>query len=235
MDLLAHLNKAPGWFDPANPGNFGFVNSDMAFQGDHAFIGNFNGFQIYDISNPAAPALQTLSSARAARATCRSTRTCCSCRSRRRARRRTARSTPPADATTRFRGVRIFDISNLNAPEQVVGPDLPRLAHAHARYGQARQANVYIYVQGTSGVRPPRGARRLRWKTPEPTGPNPSKWRIEVIKVPVAAPQQAAVVNEPRLFRDQDDRRGQRPPERAADAAASFRILGAHPDHRRLP
>ncbi len=36
----------------------------------------------------------------------------------------------------------------------------------------------------------------------EPTGPNPSKWRIEVIKVPVASPEHAAIVNEPRLFGD---------------------------------
>ena len=35
--------------------------------------------------------------------------------------------------TTRFRGVRIFDISNLDAPVQVGGADLPRLAHPHAR------------------------------------------------------------------------------------------------------
>ena len=30
------------------------TNSDMAFQGNYAFVGGFNGFQIFDISNPAA-------------------------------------------------------------------------------------------------------------------------------------------------------------------------------------
>jgi hypothetical protein len=40
-------------------------------------------------------------------------------------------------------------------------------------------------------------------RPPAATNPNPSQWRIEVIKVPLAAPQNAAVVNEPRLFRDE--------------------------------
>ena len=60
MDLLAHLNKPPGCFNPANPGDFAFPNSDMAFQGNYAFVGNFNGFNIYDISNPARPSLKTV-------------------------------------------------------------------------------------------------------------------------------------------------------------------------------
>ena len=37
------------------PGNFGFVNSDLAFTGDHAIVGSFNGFQVYDISDAGRP------------------------------------------------------------------------------------------------------------------------------------------------------------------------------------
>src|SRR5688572_27567208 len=43
-------------FDAA-PGNFGFVNSDLAFTGTHAIVGSFNGFQVYDVSDPADPEL----------------------------------------------------------------------------------------------------------------------------------------------------------------------------------
>ena len=43
-------------FDGA-PGNFGFVNSDLAFTGDHAIVGSFNGFQVYDVSDPSDPTL----------------------------------------------------------------------------------------------------------------------------------------------------------------------------------
>ena len=59
MELLAHRNKPAGFFDPANPGSFSFVNSDLAFQGDYAFIGGFNGFQVWNVSNPSAPTLRT--------------------------------------------------------------------------------------------------------------------------------------------------------------------------------
>ena len=58
IELLASLPRvAP--FDAA-PGNFGFVNSDLAFTGDHAIVGNFNGFQVYDIADAAAPTLRSV-------------------------------------------------------------------------------------------------------------------------------------------------------------------------------
>ena len=58
--------------------------------------------------------------------------------------------------------------------------------------------NVYVYVSGTAGVRP---AATLAGCNNNPaTGENPSRWRIEVIKVPLAAPATAAVVSEPRIF-----------------------------------
>jgi hypothetical protein len=43
----------------APPGNFGFVNSDLAFTGDNAIVGSFNGFQVYDISDPTNPVLRS--------------------------------------------------------------------------------------------------------------------------------------------------------------------------------
>ena len=111
---LPHLNKPPG-FVSEFPGSVGtqiaFANTDMAFQGDYAFVGNFNGFNIYNIANPrrrrSRPSvvcpggqgdlsvygnLLFMSVEETTRA------------------RSTARPTPAADATTRFRGVRIFDI-----------------------------------------------------------------------------------------------------------------------------
>src|SRR5947209_8095109 len=36
-----------------------FANSDLAFQGNHLFLGNFYGVNIYDISNPAQTKLLT--------------------------------------------------------------------------------------------------------------------------------------------------------------------------------
>ena len=36
-----------------------FAHSDLAFQGNHLFLGNFYAMNIYDISNPAKPSLVT--------------------------------------------------------------------------------------------------------------------------------------------------------------------------------
>src|SRR5579862_6201314 len=37
----------------------GITNSDLAFTGPYAIQGNYNGFQVWDISNPSAPTLKT--------------------------------------------------------------------------------------------------------------------------------------------------------------------------------
>jgi hypothetical protein len=206
MDLMAHLNKPPGFFDPANPGNFGFVNSDLAFQDNYAFVGNFNGFQIYDISNPAAPTLRTAVVCPGGQGDVSVYKHLLFMSVEETRAKKDCTLDPPADATTRFRGVRIFDISNLDAPEQVAQVQTCRGSHTHTLVTDKHdKRNVYVYVQGTSSVRPPEELAGCDANnTNTPVGENPSKWRIEVIKVPVAVPQQAAIVNEPRLFRDQD-------------------------------
>ena len=209
MDLAAHLNKPPG-FVSEFPGSVGtqivVANSDMAFQGDNAFVGNFNGFNIYNIANPAAPTLTTSVVCPGGQGdlsvygnllfmSVEETRAKIDCT-----------ATPAADATTRFRGVRIFDISNLDSPRQVGGVQTCRGSHTHTLVTDEDDPNnVYIYVQGTAGVRPPAelaGCDGL--SSGPPTGDNPSRWRIEVIKVPLASPQNAEIVNEPRLFRNPD-------------------------------
>jgi hypothetical protein len=202
MDLLAHLSKPTGFSDPNNAGNLAFANSDLAFQGNYAFVGNFNGFNIYDISNPAAPTLRTSVVCPGGQGdlsvygnllfmSVEETRAKQDCT-----------LTPAADATTRFRGVRIFDISNLDTPVQVGGVQTCRGSHTHTLVkGKDDPNSVYIYVQGTAGVR---SATELPGcdTTGNASAPDPSLWRIEVIKVPLAAPQTAAIVNQPRLFKD---------------------------------
>jgi len=205
MELLAHRNKPAGFFDPANPGSFSFVNSDLAFQGDYAFIGGFNGFQVWNVSNPSAPTLRTSVVCPGGQGdvsvfgnllfmSVEETRGKIDCT-----------STPPATTTTRFRGVRVFDISNLDAPTQVAAVQTCRGSHTHTVVTDKDDPdNVFVYVQGTSGVRPAAELAGCSDAPAPPSGPNPSRWRIEVIKVPLAAPQNAAIVSEPRLFQEGD-------------------------------
>jgi hypothetical protein len=205
VELTAHQNKPAGFFS-ANPGDFAFVNSDLAFEGDHAFIGNFNGFQIYDISNPDSPSLVTavvcpggqgevsvygnllFMSAEETRA-----RTDCGAPS------------APAGSPLRFRGVRIFDISNIASPVQVATVQTCRGSHTHTLLKSPHDdANLYVYVNGTGGVRPATELAGCAGLPAPITTPQieqgQSQFLVEVIRVPLAAPQNAAVVHKARLM-----------------------------------
>jgi len=58
LELVASLPRPEGFFNPATPGDGAFSNTDLGFGGDLLFQGNYNGFQVYDISNPADPRLR---------------------------------------------------------------------------------------------------------------------------------------------------------------------------------
>lgn len=206
IELLASLPRvAP--FDAA-PGNFGFVNSDLAFSGDHAIVGNFNGFQVYDVADAAAPTLRSSFVCPGGQGdvsvfgdllfmSVEETRGRIDCGT---------QGAPGSVNTDRFRGVRIFDISDIDNPVQLPGVQTCRGSHTHTLVTDPDDpANLYIYNSGTSGVRPSAelaGCENAALTTAPVTTGNPTQWRIDVIKVPLAAPQTAAIVSQPRIFTD---------------------------------
>jgi hypothetical protein len=102
----------------------------------------------------------------------------------------------------RFRGVRIFDITDIDHPKQVAAVQTCRGSHTHTLVLDPNDtANVYIYVSGTGPVRSGSelagcaGSASLSDTTS-------SLFRIDIIKVPVAAPQNARIVNSPRILAD---------------------------------
>ncbi|MGX1690650.1 LVIVD repeat-containing protein, partial [Microbacterium sp. NPDC055442] len=174
------------------------TNSDLAFKDDMAIVGNYNGVQFYDVADPANPELLTqficpgsqndasvvgdllfLSvEATSARLDC---------------------TTNPQ--STVFRGVRVFDISDIYNPVQVAAVQTCRGSHTHTVLQDPDDTeNIYIYVSGTAGVRA--ASQLAGCSNGAADTENPSRWRIEVIKVPVADPAAAAVVTESRLFAD---------------------------------
>lgn len=192
----------------ANPGNFGFVNSDLAFTGDHAIVGNFNGFQVYDISDAGSPALRGSFVCPGGQGdvsvygdllfmSVEETRGRIDCG--------TQGASGPVNAE-RFRGVRIFDISDIDNPVQLPGVQTCRGSHTHTLVTDPEDpANVYIYNSGTSGVRSPlelAGCENAALTASPVTTGNPTQWRIDVIKVPLAAPETASIVSQPRIFTD---------------------------------
>jgi hypothetical protein len=108
----------------------------------------------------------------------------------------------PVAQKDRFRGVRIFDISDIRNPRQVAAVQTCRGSHTHTLVLDPNdKENVYIYVSGTSFVRRPEELAGCSGEAPD-KDPNTALFRIEVIKVPVAAPQDAKIVSSPRLFID---------------------------------
>jgi LVIVD repeat len=208
---IDHVNNDPraAPFD-APPNNFGFVNSDLALQGDFAFVGSFNGFQVYDISDQDNPVLHSSYVCPGGQGdlsvygdllfmSVEETRGRIDCG---------AQGFPPNTPVSkeRFRGVRIFDISDINNPVQLPGVQTCRGSHTHSIVTDPDDPNnLYIYNSGTSGVR---SAEELAGcenaaltQSPVTTG-NPTQWRIDVIRVPLAAPETAAIVSQPRIFTD---------------------------------
>ena len=222
--------------------NYGSVNSDLAFNGNHLFVGNYNGINFYDIDNPQKIKLRTsvvcpggqgdvsvyghllFMSAEAMNG-----RVDCG----------TqgiplppgyvppapppAPPTPPADAAAgapagappagrgrppappspdRFRGVRIFDIGDMANPKQVAAVQSCRGSHTHTLLIDPKDKdNVYIYISGTGGVRQAEELAGCSGGDPK-ANPETALFRIDIIKVPLAHPEQAKIVNSPRIFTD---------------------------------
>src|SRR4051812_7423137 len=213
---------------PPKGRTLGSTHSDLAFSGNLAIQGNYNGFDIYDISNPAKPVLmQTYlcpasqndvsvyrnllfmsSEATNSRADCG------------------FEGVPEPISKLRVRGIRVFDISDVKRPKLVTTVQTCRGSHTHTVVTkQGDDANVFIYVSGTAAVR----------SADEVPGcmdggiddPNTARFRLEVIKVPLRAPVQAAIVSSPRIFQGlpvaprNEERAAQDERDRQAAAAAA--------------
>jgi hypothetical protein len=196
-----------------------FGNSDFAFQGNHLFQGNFYGINIYDISDPAKTALLTTLVCPGGQGDVSvyknllfmsvempNGRLDCGAQGfppdpPPAAGHAKERHTPSAQKD-RFRGVRIFDISDIKNPKQVAAVQTCRGSHTHTLVLDPNDKdNVYIYVSGTSFVRQKEELEGCSGEAPD-KDPNTALFRIEVIKVPVAAPQEAKIVSSPRVFID---------------------------------
>lgn len=185
-------------------GDILYANSDFAFRNNLLFMGNFRGFQIYDVANAAAPKLVTAFVCPGGQGDVSihgnllfmsvempNGRTDCA---------DVPFSMDPAP--TRFEGVRIFDITNVAKPKQVAFVQTCRGSHTHTLVPDGKdRASVYLYVSGVSEVRPATEVPGCSGGMPD-KDPNTAYFRIEVVKVPLKRPQDAKVVNSPRLFAD---------------------------------
>lgn len=232
LDLEYSVAPAPGFFDPealfapppprpdgeaaptpADPATpavrprfspLALANSDMAMSHGRLFVGNFNGFNAYDVTGGGAPQ-------RILSVVCPGGQGDLSIHgdllfmSVEQTRARTDCGTAGAEGdinAERFRGIRIFDISDLAAPRQIAAIQTCRGSHTHTQVPDADDPNVlYIYNSATAGVR--KTDELLNCSDGQPdANPETALYSIDVIKVPLDHPQDAAIVNRPRIFAD---------------------------------
>jgi hypothetical protein len=202
MAMISHTPKPAGFFNPANSGDFGYINSDLAFRGSLVFMGGYHGVQIYDYSNVSAPVLRGNIACPGGQGdvsvwgnllfmSVEETRGRLDCG---------GQGVQDTVSAERFRGVRIYDISDIARPRQVADVQTCRGSHTHTLVPDPKDPRaIYVYVSGTSVVR---SGSELAGCAKSADDPNTSLFRIDVIRVPLNAPQQARIVSQPRVFAD---------------------------------
>lgn len=203
VKLLASVRRPAGFNDAVATGG-SVNNTDLAFTGNHVIVGNYRGFNIYDISTATEPELVVSIVCPGGQGdvsvfknllfmSVQETRGRLDCGS---------GGVEEKVSDERFRGVRIFDISDIETPEQVAAVQTCRGSHTHSLVSDPDdQENLYVYNSGTSRPRPGEEMEGCSDADVE-DDPNTSYYQIEVIKVPLDAPQDARIVNNARVFAD---------------------------------
>jgi hypothetical protein len=204
LELLAAIPRPDGFFNPTTPADGRFNNTDLAFSGDLLVQGNYNGFQLFNISEPANPTLDLSVVCPGGQGdvsaygdlivmSAQETRGRLDCG---------IEGVTDSISAERMRGVRIFDVSDMSNPTQVAAIQSCRGSHTHTIVTDPTDSeNIYIYIQGTSRVRPGDELAGCSGGEPE-EDTNTALFRIEVVKVPLANPAAAEIVNMPRIFAD---------------------------------
>lgn len=188
----------------SRPGLLNFGNTDLAFKEDLLFVGNYHGFSTYRAETPSSPQLVSSVVCPGGQGdvsvvgnllimSVEQTRGRLDCGLQ-------GVAEPVSEA--RFRGIRIFDISDMRLPKQVAAVQTCRGSHTHTLVTDPDdEGNVYVYGSGTSSVRPGEELEGCSDDSPE-ENPDTALFRIDVIRIPLAQPQDAGVVNRPFIFAD---------------------------------
>jgi hypothetical protein len=219
---------------PAPPEFARATNSDLAFVGNYAIQGNYNGYMFWDISNPSAPKLRKGFVCPASQSDVSVYRNLLFVSGEGMGGRLDCgtQGIPQADSVSkdRLRGLRIFDISDIDNPRNVGNVQTCRGSHTHSVLVPPNDpANVYVYISGSANIRSPSELAGCI-NVPPSKDPNSALFRIEVIRVPLANPAAAAIVSSPRIFNDlaAPPEHGEAPEDiaRASERAAAARARG---------
>jgi hypothetical protein len=220
---------------PPSGASLGATHSDLAFTGKYAIQGNYNGFEIWDISNPAKPALANSYTCPASQNDVSVYKNLLFMSSEATNSRQDCQfgGVPAPASEDRVRGIRIFDIADMSHPKLVTSVQTCRGSHTHTVVTQPGDPNnVYIYVSGSAAVRPDTELKGCQDGGRDDS--NSARFRLEVIKVPLTKPGAAGIVSSPRIFNNlpvapRNEERAKIDAEAAAARAAAAAARGGTP------
>ncbi|GGD07186.1 DUF305 domain-containing protein [Aquisalinus flavus] len=180
-----------------------FSNTDMAFAGDKLVVGSYHGFNIYDLGEDGVPALYSSVVCPGGQGdvsvvgdllimSVEQTRGRVDCG---------LQGIAEDVSEERFRGLRIFDISDMKRPVQVGQVQTCRGSHTHSIVS-ADDETIVVYNSGTAGVR---DAEELEGCIGYvPGDQRTALFRIDVIEIPVDNPAASRIVDSPAVFADEE-------------------------------
>jgi len=227
MELVTSLKKPTGFFDPENPAEKGsedlsednenkttaeisrslrspmlsFANTDMAFKDNILVAGSYHGFNIYELSDSGIPNLVSSVVCPGGQGdvsivenllimSVEENRSRIDCG---------LEGVNRDSSPERFRGIRIFDISNLYKPKQVGAVQTCRGSHTHSVVSSSKkEGKIIVYNSGTGRVRDNEEKDDcFGWD-----GGGSSYFSIDVIEIPIDDPSKSKIVKSPKVFID---------------------------------
>lgn len=178
-----------------------FVNSDLAFgNGKYVYQGNFAGFSIWDVGNPAKPTNVAVVSCITSQGDPTVYGNLLFISAEGNGNRNDCGKGGVQDAKDHMAGVRIYDVSNPKAPKLIKNVQTCKGSHTHTLIPSPTDKGVvYLYVSGNQGARSDAELAGCK-NGDDPADETNSLFRLDVIKVPLANPTQAEVVTGARIF-----------------------------------
>ncbi len=180
-----------------------FANTDMAFAGDVLVAGNYHGFNVYQLQDTGVPALKASIVCPGGQGdvsivgnllimSVQETRSRLDCG---------LGGVPEDVSPERFRGLRIFDISDITNPKQVGMVQTCRGSHTHTVVsGPGEDGKIIVYNSGTSTIREQEEMDSCFDESPGDE--RTALFRIDVIEIPVDDPASSRIVDSPAVFAD---------------------------------
>jgi hypothetical protein len=195
---LVSFSPKPPQFDSSR--GLTFINSDLAFGTHYAYQGNFAGFTVWDVSNPAQPVVASVVECITSQGDPSIVGHLLFISAEGAGNRNDCGKGGVQDPKDHMAGVRIYDVSDPRAPKLIKNVQTCKGSHTHTVVPSPTDPNIlYIYVSGQQAARPATELAGCKNGT-DPADPTNSLYQLDIIKVPLNHPERAVVIPGARIF-----------------------------------